>query len=877
MTNQIRTITNTALALALAIILEVPANAQAPVLPLSLNNSRIPMLKSALLESKKSTLAEQLKILQTGKFEQQSQAAKAILSIIPKLSTRATVVSLLAVGRFYAGQSSNGKQLKNSDQSYRQYLVKASKKTTRYSEAERDAVFRFILATYRKAEPNNSWTTSPLSQRAFRDLPAYQAFVERQALEHWHKDRRTKSIITYRRIAKKLTGKKQRSSIDRRYAYLSEKNYQKDGNITRHEKRLRILLSNYKDNQVFGAKNESLVISNKKRVLYYYERLAKKEIAAAEKKSSSSKHRLEVIPLVKRLISNLNDDKVKIRHYKEKLAKIYQVNEQHSRAVATYQSLIPGASLIKKSLYLKYAIKSQSILASWPQMVVWSSHKRIKKSQRALLRDLHNQRANLTSSEIKWRHSAHSGLISINLGDGKTAFSQWNNQLSENNITRTANEIAGFMAHTYKAQKSWGELEKISRLAKQKRFKFIFNKTGTSPKDMLALSLIEGGNQHLKTGQYSTAREKLLEFTSKFSRHKRYEEGLYHLALAQRGEGLHADSIKSLITILRDRPSSKYASRSALKCSEWSETIALEEELIYCGQTYLKLSKNRGIKNKVRESLARIYIGRELHGQASYQLKMLARDTKLQRSKRIKFALKALEIEERYGSSVAAFEAAKLAESISKGNHDVKARALVVKARYFFETNRASKLERVISQVEKLNTDSKAVRESLAESRFYSAQLMAATKRPEIYSIELKNPSLVLEREFNHYKKIRDKYLSICEIGPNSYCGPAQISVTSIADDTLDRIEDISIADKLSKSLVDQFNSRKMKISDIIASDHQNFGEKALETVNNHHTSPNWTLQILWENSTDWNFDRITGETSNGFIQFDPQLVTVEK
>jgi hypothetical protein len=38
--------------------------------------------------------------------------------------------------------------------------------------------------------------------------------------------------------------------------------------------------------------------------------------------------------------------------------------------------------------------------------------------------------------------------------------------------------------------------------------------------------------------------------------------------------------------------------------------------------------------------------------------------------------------------------------------------------------------------------------------------------------------------------------------------------------------------------------------------------------VKDGNADPDWAQAVLWQNSADWNFDRVSGETGNGFVQW---------
>ena len=64
---------------------------------------------------------------------------------------------------------------------------------------------------------------------------------------------------------------------------------------------------------------------------------------------------------------------------------------------------------------------------------------------------------------------------------------------------------------------------------------------------MFGKGLFEGGKEALAKKDYKNAVTKLKEFTDRFKRDRRRDEGLYRLAFAYRGAGEHNSATKTMV------------------------------------------------------------------------------------------------------------------------------------------------------------------------------------------------------------------------------------------------------------------------------------------------------------------------------------------
>jgi hypothetical protein len=81
-------------------------------------------------------------------------------------------------------------------------------------------------------------------------------------------------------------------------------------------------------------------------------------------------------------------------------------------------------------------------------------------------------------------------------------------------------------------------------------------------------------------------------------------------------------------------------------------------------------------------------------------------------------------------------------------------------------------------------------------------------------------------------------------------------------------IEDVDIQATLAKDVVAKFRSHKQFVYNDVAKAAQRADSRAVASVRKGQSSPDTTQAILWQNSSDWNFDRVSGEAGNAYVQW---------
>jgi hypothetical protein len=81
-------------------------------------------------------------------------------------------------------------------------------------------------------------------------------------------------------------------------------------------------------------------------------------------------------------------------------------------------------------------------------------------------------------------------------------------------------------------------------------------------------------------------------------------------------------------------------------------------------------------------------------------------------------------------------------------------------------------------------------------------------------------------------------------------------------------IEPLTIAPTLAQDEVKAFNARKQSIIETVDNRNLQADERSATEARASATVPDWTAAILWQNSSEWYSEKLTGETGNGYIQW---------
>ena len=226
-----------------------------------------------------------------------------------------------------------------------------------------------------------------------------------------------------------------------------------------------------------------------------------------------------------------------------------------------------------------------------------------------------------------------------------------------------------------------------------------------------------------------------------------------------------------------------------------------------------------------------------------------------------------MDLEERHGSMPRAALAADLLIRGANVPEALKANAYALKARIAASAKRYSEVQAIEGQLSALGS-SPETQEAVGEARYLVAASLGRSVQTRYFNLAVRDPQQLLTQRYEVYKQVRGAYLKVCEAGATSFCAPAMVKLNQVSMGFVKAIEDIQIQDTLAKDVVARFNATKQAIYNDAARTSERADGKAQTALAEGNTDPYWTEAVLWQNSADWNFDRVSGETGNGYVQW---------
>ncbi|MEZ4741635.1 MAG: hypothetical protein R3B45_04185 [Bdellovibrionota bacterium] len=784
--------------------------------------------------------------------------------LIKTLPRSAAIAARLTIARYYAGIHRNGRKEYSADNKYSRYLIAATKKSSRLNQLQKQKVLLYSIAIWRAVEGRKgSWEKPPIYLANYRDSYELNAIYERQAIDQWKSGKSSLALSKYKSLSKTYAGKKQMALIDRRILAMEEGFYLKSGKTNAYENSIVRIRSKYLTEQSSYEQSELMIENSNRR----YSKLSHTELANNMSQKSSTRQRISAINLATRYLSRVVEDNNSREQelIQSQIAKLWVLNQSHKNAVRVYLLLANQIAPQKKSEYLTLALSSQHILARWPNQIPWkglvNENNRERQQLLAIYSDL-----NSTRSVIDWYLIGHMGQLNIHLNNMNNAFALWENALNKDPKGPEAAKAAAIMIDTYKSRKYWQKLEDLARLCRSNSLVPI----GVSNKSidvnvMLALALLEGGKKALGDKNYVAAETKLKEFVTNFRSPNR-DEGMFLLAHAYKGTAKYKDSIDTLISFSEEYPNSRFFKQAMLVGGDWSVPMAFEENAMFFYQTFLQKYPYAVEASRIQDDLVDLYIGRRLYAEAGEIFNKKINDSKASRESREEYALRLIRMEERFGSKERAEKSVNDLLKFSV-NGIARAEALAVKARIHASRGEISQLVKIENELNGMD-DRVAIQEVLSETRFLIAGSKLSNILQPIDSLTVKAPKKAISNRYGEYQSLKEAYQKVCESGYTSFCVPSLHRTARIAEQLISVIEDVNIPVTLPDATIKSFEAEKSSIierlsKDIIVSD-----EKALAIVNSGYTDPSWTRQIFWQNGSDVNFEKVSGEDGQAYVQW---------
>ncbi|NRA63642.1 MAG: hypothetical protein HRU19_04120 [Pseudobacteriovorax sp.] len=786
---------------------------------------------------------------------------KRTLRSMPKLPA---IGARVVLAKHYAGLNRNYRKIKKSSLAYKGLTQAIGNRSGGLSTVDKNTVMNHLALIWRKSgNSRQSWSQVPFSMKHFANHGLSLAIIERAAIEDMKKKRYQKSLAKYRAIAPKYVNSRIEPSIDLRIIDINKKMAGKKANTQKIQQ-----IMNAYEKKYVAKKNTSIATTIRRQ---HYS-LVYAKINSSKRSSTNRAARTQAIKTGYRFLQYGANPQEVIK-IETDIGRLYSLNKEHKKAVAVYLGLESKVDESKKFQYLNLAVAEQHKAAKWPTKAPWDGIRKGHNVERNQLASLISRRYARTRS---WGDMAHIGLLKINLGQGEEAFGLFWKQLQDQPKGLDAAKASGLMAMTYKGSKRWDDFERVSRFCLEKNLNPVHKRKRYNPYYLLADALYLGGKHWFETAKWAKSAQKLEEFSGRYKKDARRPESLYLLGQAFHNDGQHPASIKSLLALVNEYPTSRYERPALLLGGEWSIPMAYEEQTIFFYQRFInRYSRDKEALN-VRPLLKELYLGRQLYGDAARIMQDEAKDGRRLKQERVANALEFMETEERFGEIKFASWGASNARNLAKNDPSVLVQVLAFETRVAARQKNYGKLKKIESLLSRLSVTGRDYSEALGQIRFILAERSIAATKNKFYNLELTDPAAILDKQLGLFKKMKNTFDNVCDAGLSSYCGPAMMMLAQATRYTLDAIEEITIPQTLEESVVDAFESKKFNYVTYLDDVATKSIEQALGLSEEGETTPDWSREIRWDTETDWSFEQTNSNAGNGYVQWSESQVKAE-
>ena len=161
-----------------------------------------------------------------------------------------------------------------------------------------------------------------------------------------------------------------------------------------------------------------------------------------------------------------------------------------------------------------------------------------------------------------------------------------------------------------------------------------------------------------------------------------------------------------------------------------------------------------------------------------------------------------------------------------------------------------------------------SVQEALAETRFLLATARLKPMMQPIDNLTIKDPTATISGRFADFTSAKTAFQSVCDAGETSFCVPALHRIARLAERLITVIEEVSITPTFPEEIVKAFDKKKTFIINTLSNESVSSDQKSLKLAEKGYTNPEWIDQVYWQNSSDMNFERVSGETGRAYVQW---------
>ncbi len=737
------------------------------------------------------------------------------------------------------------------------------------SKVERERIATYALTVWRKKEGSRiDWARSPLRLKQNQDLELSKAVVERSVIQTSKGKNYAPSIRFYSAMADSSQGQPRLAVLMNRILDLEAAQYRSSRSPIAYEKALIKSQQILARKGVLGDTRDQEATNALAQVRQRHRNLVGELIKYSKQKSATKINRRDSIRVAQTFLNGFAtpEDQIPL---KTDIANLYYLNEQHVEAVKLYVALKTETQGEASQQYLLLAMRSQRILARWPEKAPWDGSDRQQEGYRRVLLAMYSERL---QSGSNWSDRAHLGLLYINLGQTEKAYEIWTAAIQKDSSGIHAQLASGMMLNSYKVARQWQKLEDLSRNIIKLRIAPMHKGLVLDANTLLADALFEGGKEHYAAQRYAQASEKLAELVKNFKVEKRRPEAMFVLGKSYHMEPKHPQSVETMYALVNEYPGGAFEHDALLLGGSWSKPMAWEDQTIYFYQRFADKYARDPKAPAVRATLVELYMGRELYGNAVRAHAAQAEDPQVLREQKVKSALAVMHTEERYGEAKHALWGANKAKELSGNSPAVVAEVLSFEARQAAAANNLPKIKQIEAQLSALGASDRSSIEALALTRFILAEKQAELTKQEIFNLEQTDPYKTLNAQFGIFTRTKDAYEKVCLPGPSSYCGLAMLRLSETTRNSLKSIEDLTIAQTLDAATVQQFEKQKLAIITSITGTASKADAMALGISEQGETLPEWAKEIEL-NSSDDSLNRSHGAIGNGYIQWLPVKV----
>jgi hypothetical protein len=387
-------------------------------------------------------------------------------------------------------------------------------------------------------------------------------------------------------------------------------------------------------------------------------------------------------------------------------------------------------------------------------------------------------------------------------------------------------------------------------------------------RDLLGQALLEGGLEKHRNQDYKSAVVKLKEFVDGWRDHKRHDEGFYMLADSHYLAANYRTALETMISFVKTYRETKFRQPALVNGGQWARSLAWDDHIMFFLEAHLKEFPRDDSALQSQDILADLYQGKEHYDPATRIMEIQLSDKRRSKEQKYDIARQLLDMHEKNGSQQSA---SRVADSMLKdfgSSPEIAATAYSLKARLVSKDS-PQKITAIAKRLGSLDSSNRVVGEAQSEASFLIAESMAlGTFDQEIFNLASRNPLADLNASYNKYETVRGYYEGACAHAGSSWCGPSMHRLARVSFQYSKMIAPLDIPRTLAQTEVSAFLNRKKSI--INTADQRSIAadERSLVEAKAGATHPDWTAAILWQNSTEWNSERVSGETGNGFIQW---------